>query len=291
MEHGGTVVTLEGRAVGALLPRLFPLLDGTRTVDELVTELGVPVAPAVEHALSLLDANRLLLEGREAPRTEVGLRAGAAYACAFGRRTTEDAAVRRLEEASVAIVGSGRSATVVAAQLEELGVGTVVGIPVDTDAGDAFVVAAPAAHEVSSLAELNARALATGAAWLQLLPFDGRVTIAGPLFLPGGSACRTCFVTRRGACSGYEEDFDVVEREPHEARPPAPLTAIAAGLAAIIALRWIATGDPTLPGRFYAIESGAVLRLTHAHALRVPRCRACGAPERAVPSPWFEESS
>ncbi len=68
LEHGGTVVTLEGRAVERLLPHLLPLLDGTRTVDELSAELGPSVKPAIDHALALLEANRLLVDG--ADRTE-----------------------------------------------------------------------------------------------------------------------------------------------------------------------------------------------------------------------------
>jgi bacteriocin biosynthesis cyclodehydratase domain-containing protein len=123
---------------------------------------------------------------------------------------------------------------------------------------------------------------------LQVLPYDGRFVIAGPVFVPHASACHACFVTRRAAASGYDEDFDLVERTPRRAPLPAPLVAIAAGLAALLVVRWLTTSDPTLPGRFYALEAGLVVGLRFDRLLRVPRCAACGPHAQAVPSPWFE---
>ena len=127
--------------------------------------------------------------------------------------------------------------------------------------------------------------------WLQVLPFDGRLVVVGPLFVPGVSACRQCYVLRRAACSGYDDDFDIVERVPARAAAPAPLASLSAALASLLALRWVTTRDPALPGRLYAVEVGVVLRLSHDHVLRVPRCPVCGSPEQAVPSPWFEATT
>ena len=292
VEHGGTVVTFEGRAVETLLPRLLPLLDGTRTVDELSSELGDRISPAVEHALSLLGSNRLLVEGADVNGAAEELTAAAAFAVAVTRRSTEGSAARSITESHVTVLGAGDAAAEVARQLRQMGVGRVTVGPVESEPADeAFVVAAPAGDELTCLGRLNERALERRVPWLQLLPFDGRTVVAGPLFLPGESACRACFVLRRGACSGYEDDFDLVEREPVRVSAPAPLASIGAGLAALIALRWIASADPTLPGRFYALDSGPILRLSHDQLLRVPRCHACGPPQRAALSPWFEETS
>ncbi len=63
LEHGGTVVTLEGRAATALVPRLLPLLDGSRTADEVLDTLGTAARPAVQNALSILAEQGLLTEG------------------------------------------------------------------------------------------------------------------------------------------------------------------------------------------------------------------------------------
>lgn len=292
LEHGGTVVTLEGRAVEQLLPKLLPLLDGTRTVDELTDALGPRVAPAVEHALTLLESNRLLVAGADGDEASVEATAAAAFAAAVTRRTTESAAATKLTDASVAVLGSGGAAIEVGRQLTQLGIGRVTALPLDSSPDDpSLIVAAPSAAEVPHLEGLNERALHRRSPWLQLLPFDGRLVVAGPLFVPDSSACRACFVLRRGACSGYEEDFDLIERAQLQAAAPSALTSIGAGLAALISLRWIATADPTLPGHLYALEAGPIVRLSHQRLLRVPRCRVCGPPERAVASPWFEAAT
>jgi bacteriocin biosynthesis cyclodehydratase domain-containing protein len=126
---------------------------------------------------------------------------------------------------------------------------------------------------------------------LQLLPFDGRRVVVGPLFVPGTTGCHRCFVMRRAACSGYEEDFDVVEAAPLRAVAPSAVATVAAALGAVVALRWSTTHDPSLPGSFYALEVGTILTLSHHRLLRVPRCTSCGPPARAVPSPWHQAAA
>ena len=287
-EHGGTVVTLEGRATRALLPRLLPLLDGTRTADEIGAAIGAPAAPAVEKALALLAANQLLLEGEVPPDVDGDRAAAAAFAAVATRRTGPAAAVRALAGARVAVVGSGAQAAEVARQLDRAGIGDVAAGEACADTSD-LVVAVPAAGEQELLRSVNRRCLDREQAWLQVPPYDGRLVVVGPLFLPGASACHTCYRLRRGACSGYEEDAELFDGRPIAAASPRPLEAVAAGLAAVLAIRWLATADPTLPGVFYAFEPGAPVRLSTHRALRVPRCPDCGPPERAMTSPWFAE--
>ena len=288
VEHGGTVVTLEGAAAQALLPRLLPLLDGTRTVDELGTALGPTIAPAIENALLLLAENQLLVDGPSAPPD--GMAASAAtYAAALTRATTQADAAHALDDARVSVVGSGATADELLRQLAETGLRRVEQLPLGTDpVAGSLVVAAPGHEELHALLRVNERALERGDAWLQVLPYDGRFVVAGPVFLPGVSGCRACFVTRRAAASGFDQDFDLVERTPHRTPLPAPLVSIGAALATVLAVRWLTTTDPTLPGRFYALEPGTVIRLRFDRLLRVPRCRACGSYPAAVPSPWFE---
>jgi bacteriocin biosynthesis cyclodehydratase domain-containing protein len=290
VESSGTLVTLEGRAAGALLPRLLPLLDGTRTAGELASELGPAATPAIEQALSLLDANRLLVDGPPEREHRGPVAAAAAFVSAIARRTSEAEAAAAISVARACVLGSGVAAADVAVQLQRLGIGTVDSLPFGASVpSDALVVAAPGVDEIGELEPLNRQALDAGTPWLQLLPFDGSTLVVGPLFVPGHSACRRCYVLRRGACSGYEDDFAVVDRLPVRSATPPFLASLSAALATQIALRWVATLDPTLPGRLYAIECGAVLSLTHERTLRVPRCPACGAPDRAIPSPWFEK--
>ena len=62
-----------------------------------------------------------------------------------------------------------------------------------------------------------------------------------------------------------------------------------AGLAATLALRWLAHRDQFLPGAWYALELG-VRPALGAHVLyRVPRCPACsGLGAAAEPLPWHK---
>jgi bacteriocin biosynthesis cyclodehydratase domain-containing protein len=287
VEHAGTLVTLEGGAARALLPRLLPLLDGTRTADDLGEALGPAVAPAIENALRLLADYELLVEGPPADGSPSG--ATASYAASVTRATSATAAARTLERAHVSVLGSGASATELARQLAGAGVGRVTPLPPDAEPDPgSFVVAAPEHAELRALERLNERALGHGAPWLQALPYDGQFVVAGPVFVPGSSGCRACFVARRAATSGFDEDYDLIDRVPRRTPPPSPLVAIAAALTTVITVRWLTTADPTLPGRFYALEAGTVVRLRFDRLLRVPRCPACGPHAQAVPSPWFE---
>jgi hypothetical protein len=57
-------------------------------------------------------------------------------------------------------------------------------------------------------------------------------------------------------------------------------------------IRWLMRYDATLPGRFFAFETGADDALVAHHVLRVPRCPACSTVARAAaPSPWFDAVS
>ena len=225
-------------------------------------------------------------------RSDGGVEVDAAtYVVSVTGRSTQALACERLASAHVAIVGSAPAAAELRRLLRRSGVGHVERCPAGrVPASDALVVGAPSRAEIATLDELNDLALARRQAWLQVLPYDGRFVVAGPLYLPHVSACRTCWLTRRAACSGFEDDFDLVDGAPSHAPAPAPLAALGAALAATLVLRWLATADPALPGRFYALEARWVATLRFDHVLRVPRCPSCGPAPRAVPSPWFESA-
>src|SRR5207247_1374504 len=66
LEHGQAVVVLEGGAARAFLPALLPLLDGTRSYDDLLDRLGVAARRALDLALDVLSRHGLLVEGPDA---------------------------------------------------------------------------------------------------------------------------------------------------------------------------------------------------------------------------------
>ena len=291
VEHGGTLVTLEGRAAGSLLPALLPLLDGTRTVDEVGAGVGERARPAVDRALALLAHHQLLVDGPVTDGVGPNSSSAGSYAASVTRRISPAGAAAALAAASVAVLGSGRQAGEVARLLRLAGVGRVERLPDATVGRHELVVAAPPPDDTGLLASVNRHCLAEGQPWLQLLPYDGRLIVVGPLILPGASACRTCFALRRAACSGYEDDVPLFEPVPLRARAPTPLLAVAAGLAATVTVRWLTAAEPSLPGHLQTVEGGHPLGVSSHRVLRVPRCPDCGPHEQAVPSPWFAETA
>jgi bacteriocin biosynthesis cyclodehydratase domain-containing protein len=288
LEHGGTVIQFEGRAAELLLPSLLPLLDGSRTVQDIVEALGVAVAPATRKAIMLLNERGALLDGPQpAPNGEP--RSEAAVAVASLGWVPPAEALARLSRSRVAVSGRGEAAQGVVHVLAATGLEDVRTVDIDDLHPRAdLVIAAPSGDELPELRSVNERQLDRGAPWLQVLPNDGRMVAIGPVFVPEVSACHTCYLIRRAASSGFEDDFELVDSAPPNAGSASPMTMVAAGIAGILALRWLAAGDPTLPGRFYSLETGVVLGLRQHRVLRVPRCPACGTGDVAMPSPWFE---
>jgi bacteriocin biosynthesis cyclodehydratase domain-containing protein len=285
LEHAQAVVRLDGAAATKLLPRLLPLLDGTRTVDEIVACLGEPVRPAVEHAVELLRKHRLLVDGAAAPEGDGTV----ARLLAASARRADAELVRRLADASVAVVGSGRAASEVARALHGAGIGDVSRAAWTGAPAAGLAVAAPAADEVGHLREWNRVALAADLPWLQLLPFDGRFAAIGPLFLPRETCCHACYRLRRWANVAYPHEYEAIDAVPTAAATPPPLQSVVAGLAALVASRWIAIADPALPGRLFALELRQGPTISAHHVYRAPRCPDC-AVSSAHPLPWFKES-
>lgn len=293
LEYGQRAVCLEGRAAERLLPALLPLLDGTRTVEEIVAVLGPAVGPAVEHALRELAGHDLLTEGpplpEDAPRPIAGTVALLASLSPLGRSPAETE--QALAGAGVQIVGTGPLALELARLLRLSGVEVESADAIGTPAGPRLLaVCAPAGAEQPRLREWNAQALDAEAPWLQVLPFDGRYAAVGPLYVPGDTCCHECFQLRRAANLDYAQELPLLEQAPGRSPAAPALDAAVAGLACVLALRWIVLGDHYAPAAFYALELGATLELTLHHVHRVPRCPACsGLAETAPPLPWYKE--
>ena len=291
LEYGGKAIVLEGEATTRLLPALLPLLDGTRTVAEVTETLGEAIEPAVWNAISLLGRHGLLTEGFADGAPPAPLAETARFLAATSQRSANPPAVReRLAGFRAAIAGDSPTASEVARLLRLAGVGDVergsLGAPVpDTD----LVVVAPSPAQLPLLGGWNTAALSAGATWLAALPFDGRIAAIGPLVVPEETCCYECYLLRRASNSGYFAEHRALEREPASHPLPPPAVAATAGLAAVVALRWLVDRDPALPGIMFALELGGAPSLTAHHVYRVPRCPACSTIARSAPVlPWFE---
>jgi bacteriocin biosynthesis cyclodehydratase domain-containing protein len=292
LEYGQTAVVFEGAAASEFLPALLPLLDGRRTVAEIIAELGEAAEPAVRHALDLLERHRLLTD-RPPAESNMAEDALAFYAASSARNLSVAAVAERLAEAEVAVVGGGSHAGELARLLRVSGASRVrrAGIEAAVPISAQLVVAAPEPRELPRLTEWNRRALEAGLAWLLVLPYDGRYAALGPVFLSGETSCFECLRIRRASAVHLREELRVLDGVP-AAHPASPaFTQVVAGLGASLALRWLVEQDRSLPGTLYALEFGAEIRLLPHRVLRVPRCPACsGASGVAQPLPWFQEA-
>jgi bacteriocin biosynthesis cyclodehydratase domain-containing protein len=281
LEHGRSVVVLEGAAVRTLLPELLPLLDGSRTRADLGEALGAAAQPAVERALDLLGSHGLLVEGGEATAPEL------AVAAAYGLGPVD--AAGRLRAARVGVVGVSAVGADIARLLVRAGVGSVERLGWEPEQDVDVAVVAPEPGEVAQLERWNAVALDRCVRWLAVRPFDGAVATVGPLVVPWESACHACLLLRLAGLVEYAADFVAVERTPVTVEAGVPLESILAAVAAQLVLGWVGGHDIRLPGVLHVLEAGPPLALTTHAVLRVPRCPACSSVERvAPPIPWHE---
>ena len=283
LEHAQRVVVLEGAAVRMLLPVLLPLLDGTRTVDELVLRVGLPAREAIDLALETLATHDLLREGPDAPPPV--RRAAHAVASAYGLAPA--LAAERLGAAVVGVVGASPAALEVARVVHAEGAGEVRRLGWRTGGAVDLVVVAPAEDELDALTAWNRRALATGTRWLPVLPYDGRFAAVGPLVVPHETACYECLLLRRAANLEYGDDLAEIEATPLSADGGAAFELLLAATAAHLVVRWVVGRDTTVAGVLYALETAPAPAITEHTVLRVPRCPACSPAGRlAPPLPW-----
>ena len=226
LEHGRSVVVLEGAAVRVLLPVLLPLLDGTRTLDELSSRLGAAVRPALEAALELLAANDLLVEG---PDVRAALRPSV-HAVAAGFGLTPAEAAERLGERTCRRrrVLAGRRARSPGSSMRP-GSPRCAGSP--GAAGRRSISPSSRRRETRSThcpAGTCSRS-ERGSAGSPCGPFDGLIATVGPLVVPGESSCHECLLLRLAANVEYGPDLAEIEAAPVAAAADAALEALVGG--------------------------------------------------------------
>jgi bacteriocin biosynthesis cyclodehydratase domain-containing protein len=292
LDHAQSAVVFEGAAAARLLPALLPLLDGEHSLSDIVATLGRPAAAAIEQALELLAAHRLLTDPLPDPSAFPDRDETVRFLLAADRSGRDASTVREaLEQAQVTIAGTAPLGEEVARILLCSGVEQIdrVSLGAQPLSDCSLALVAPVAYELSELSTWNRRCLASGIVWLALLPCDGRFAPVGPLFVPGETACYDCFRIRRASTCGYAAEFWSLEDAPVSYPDPVPIRRTVAGLAGWLVLRWLVGRDASLPGVLHALELGPPLTVSAHHVWRVPRCPSCSnASATAPPSPWFD---
>ena len=170
---------------GSVFPHLVPLLDGRRSLGELMNELEGAVAPfEMMMALYQLERRGCIVEADDAPA------ATAAFWHELGLDTAT--AMARLANSTIAVESLGGAATLpLVGALAELGIS--LADPQATDADLEVVIVDDYLHP--ELGKVNARMLAAGRSWLMLKPC-GKLLWIGPRFRPGEPGCWRCLEAR-----------------------------------------------------------------------------------------------
>jgi SagB-type dehydrogenase family enzyme len=277
---GGQREIFRGKTATLLLPRLLPLLDGTRSLADLEARLRPARPEVVRDAVWLLYFRGLLEEGpSEADRAderawaEAGLDRQLRF---FGRYTDVNRASanrygtqRRLERSRVLVAGPEALADPLSRALACRGVGgvAVASLSDATDleaalSGLHLVIAVAGEEQPHPWSRLDRTCRSRGVPWIRAVIAADAVEI-GPRFSPHETACYRC-ATRFLAAP-----------PPRRAEDP---TARAAGLAylelaTLMDLSALFSTELDDRARRLELTTG---RLVDTCVLRLPRCRACG---------------
>lgn len=256
---------------GALAQRLAPLLDGTRTPEQIGAALdGTVPADKVLGAVGTLRDRGYL-----APAGPVDDPAGAAYLEMAGLDGAAASAALRTSRARVEVYGDLDPQPF----LDAL---AAAGVTVDEDAD--FTVALTEDYLHPGLADRDRAARANGRPWLLARPV-GSIVWVGPVFVPGtpdaaeqATGCWECLAHR---LSANRQSLSYLQHRLGQDTPIstagahlAPTLGTGAQLAALEAAKWLAGVRPSEP---VVLTFDTVLLEAERHKLvRRPQCPACG---------------
>lgn len=210
-----------GRASTTLLPRLLPLLDGTRDAAQIASVLPDVLPAAISNAIALLYTRGLLAEGATDDASR--LREVPAEFAAFLQRHVDATRVNRnAEEAAVRLrsfrlllLAEERHAALLDAELRASGcapinVGNLRSPP--PDAVDLVVAFGGGEEDRDALKQLDERCAAIGVPWLRSF-WSGDSADIGPYFDRHETSCYSCFAASdataeerlRGAATSMRE--------------------------------------------------------------------------------------
>jgi ribosomal protein S12 methylthiotransferase accessory factor len=255
---------------GRLYELVVPLIDGHRSVDDIVQRLRDKADPArVLYALARLEQKGCLAECEET------LQVGEAALWTI-QGIDPQLAVRRLAETRVSVTALGETApeplaTILRSLHVQVGEGGRRGVVLTDD------------YLRGGLEAYNQEALRSGTSWLLAKPVGSEIWI-GPIFRPGVTACWACLAHRLRANRTVETFVQKRKGLPepipvHRAFTPATLQ-IAWNIAATEIAAWCVRGEsPKLEGKILTFDLRSFETRTHT-LIRLPQCPVCGRPEQ-----------
>jgi len=275
-DEGVLLLSEEGaRALhGRPYERLAPLLDGTRTPDDLVAALADEFEAAhVYYALLLLEKNGHLEDAAPAISADID---------AFWSRLGVSAAVAqaRLAETSVQLRALGNSDPApLRAALEQLAI--PLGAPGHAPStAPALVVVLTDDYQRPELTAITTELRAAGQPWLLLKP-NGYEPWLGPLYRPDQPGCHVCLLkrlVRHRTVQAFAARRLALSEPLVTGRAALPATQrLAAELAVLEIAKHLVGVSAAVDGAVLSLDTSSLTTRTH-RLLVDPACPACGQP-------------
>lgn len=267
---------------GHLYEQLASLIDGQRTVDDLIECLEGQVSAAeVYYALMLMEQKGYIVE----TTNELS-----AKTAAFWDLLNIDTAatIRRLQSTKVSIQTCGA-----VCPQDFISILNSSGIQIDTD-GDIEVLLTDD-YLQEGIATFNENALRLNRPWMIVKPVGTTLWI-GPLFYPGKTGCWDCLAQRlrvNRPVETYIQKQKGTDACFLTSRGVLPSTyQMGLNLAATELVKWIVQGEnQELEGNVVTFDTLSLKTETH-RLIQRPQCASCGSPNRyqKPPSPLILES-
>ena len=255
---------------GHLYERLAQLIDGQRTVDDLIEHLGEQSPTAeVYYALMLMEQKGYIVESSNELPPSVE-----AFWEILNVESKE--AKSRLETTKVSVTTFGKVSTKeFISTLESLNI--QIG-----EEGDLEIVLTDD-YLQEGLATFNQKALKSKRPWMLVKP-GGTVIWIGPIFTPGKTGCWECLAQRLRTNRPVES---YIQRNKGISTPfPASLAALPStwqtglNLAATEIIKWIVQGENKQLEAILVTLDTSLLKTENHSLVQRPQCLCCGEPER-----------
>ncbi|HZU66450.1 MAG TPA: SagB family peptide dehydrogenase [Ktedonobacteraceae bacterium] len=296
VEGGEDSQVLRGKATRSLLPRLLPLLDGSRSLEQLAQAIpGVP-AESIYNAVALLYTRGLLEDAAFDPQDADPARFDP-HMLAFFRRYVDVTrvnrsalqALARLGQSQVVIYALGPHADLARAHmhmmLKQAGVGQVYtgewgtdpGSLLDKQAGRSVVIVLVEGEDDQALLrQLDEQCARHNIPWLRAsINLNGQVAELGPYFERGETPCYSCFARASFPPALYEnreEKADQAQTSWLDARLWANMLVVEV-IYLLSRISLLATG---LNVTRYSLDDWSTQRLRFPKLPGCPNCRPAG---------------
>ncbi len=288
---------------------VHPLLDGQRTVEEIVASSDPKYLPTtITFLLKMLRANGILQEGvisPPPPLTPENLKEHENLLQFFSHFVLDPVGtLAQLHQAQVALLGSDSIKDRIQQGLQSMGFGSLVeieGLSKKTDydssqlhkeiirqlEGVDFLIACQDTTDHRFFQTLNAVCLETQTRWMHVT-ISGTKGLMGPTIIPHQSACYMCYDKRLASNASELQDYLAYQKQTGPSKNEGFLNPLWSTLAEQVTLEVarIISGfaPPRTIGRLYEFEATTPMVEGH-DVLRLPRCPACNLKEPKR-EPW-----